>query len=185
MREQLSGIRVIRAFAREPFERSRFAEANHALSETALTAGRWQALMLPVTTLTINCSSVALIWFGGMRIDYGQMQVGSLIAFLAYFTQILMAVLLATFILVVVPRAAVCAERITEVLSTDAGDRATPPNPVAAASVDGAIKLERRHVLLSGRRKACAAGCFADRPARYHDRDRRVARVRGSRRWCR
>jgi ABC-type multidrug transport system fused ATPase/permease subunit len=69
MREQLSGIRVIRAFAREPFERSRFAEANHALSETALTAGRWQALMLPITTLVINISSVALIWFGGKRID--------------------------------------------------------------------------------------------------------------------
>ena len=100
MREQLSGIRVIRAFAREPFERNRFAEANQALSDTALTAGRWQALMLPVTTLVINISSVALIWFGGMRIDAGQMQVGSLIAFLSYFMQILMAVLLATFILV-------------------------------------------------------------------------------------
>ena len=102
MREQLSGIRVIRAFAREPFERNRFAEANQALSDTALTAGRWQALMLPVTTLVINISSVALIWFGGMRIDDGQMQVGSLIAFLSYFMQILMAVLLATFILILV-----------------------------------------------------------------------------------
>lgn len=65
MREQLSGIRVIRAFAREPFERDRFAVANAAVSNTALAAGRWQALMLPVTTLTINISSVALIWFGG------------------------------------------------------------------------------------------------------------------------
>ena len=122
MREQLSGIRVIRAFAREPFERNRFAEANQALSDTALEAGRWQALMLPVTTLVINMSSVALIWFGGMRIDAGQMQVGSLIAFLSYFMQILMAVLLATFILVIIPRASVCAERITEVLVHRAGD---------------------------------------------------------------
>src|ERR671928_134561 len=75
MREQLSGIRVIRAFAREPFERSRFAEANEGLADAALDAGRWQALMLPTTTLVINISSVALIWFGGLRIDAGQMQV--------------------------------------------------------------------------------------------------------------
>lgn len=101
LRDQLSGIRVIRAFAREPLERVRFAEANQTLSDSALEAGRWQALMLPVTTLVINVSSVALIWFGGLRIDAGQMQVGSLIAFLAYFMQILMAVLMATFMLVI------------------------------------------------------------------------------------
>jgi len=140
MREQLSGIRVIRAFAREPFERSRFAEANEALSDTALTAGRWQALMLPVTTLVINISSVALIWFGGMRIDDGQMQVGSLIAFLSYFMQILMAVLLATFILVLVPRATACAERITDVLATEPSIT-SPAEPVRPDSVDGAISL--------------------------------------------
>ncbi|MCB1287616.1 MAG: ABC transporter ATP-binding protein [Mycobacterium sp.] len=118
LREQLSGIRVVRAFAREPLEERRFEAANHAVAEATLTAGRWQALMLPVTTLTINISSVALIWFGGIRIDAGHMQVGSLIAFLSYFMQILMAVLMATLILVMVPRAAVCAERITEVLDT-------------------------------------------------------------------
>jgi ATP-binding cassette subfamily B multidrug efflux pump len=118
MREQLSGVRVVRAFAREPFERQRFDDANVALSNTAQNAGNWQALMLPVTTLTINCSSVALIWFGGLRIDSGQMQVGSLIAFLVYFAQILMAVVMATMAVMVLPRAAVCAERITEVLST-------------------------------------------------------------------
>ena len=129
MREQLSGVRVIRAFAREPFERQRFAEANAALSNTALSAGNWQALMLPVTTLTINCSSVALIWFGGLRIDSGRMQVGSLIAFLVYFTQILMAVLMATMTLMVLPRASVCAERINEVLSLTPAVR-SPENPV-------------------------------------------------------
>jgi ABC-type multidrug transport system fused ATPase/permease subunit len=118
MREQLSGIRVIRAFAREPFERTRFRDANEALADTAMTVGRLQALMLPVTTLVINVSSVALIWFGGMRIDSGEMQVGSLIAFLSYFMQILMAVLMATLLLVMLPRASVCAERITEVLAT-------------------------------------------------------------------
>ena len=118
LREQLSGIRVIRAFTREGFERNRFERANQDLSDAALAAGRWQALMLPVTTLTINISSVALIWFGGLRIDAGRMQVGSLIAFLSYFMQILMAVLMATLLLVILPRAAVCAERITEVLVT-------------------------------------------------------------------
>jgi ATP-binding cassette subfamily B multidrug efflux pump len=141
MREQLSGIRVIRAFAREPFERTRFAEANRALADTAIDAGRWQALMLPVTTLVINISSVALIWFGGLRIDAGQMQVGSLIAFLSYFMQILMAVLLATFMLVLLPRASVCAERISEVLSTTPGIT-SPAHPVRPAAVDGEIRLE-------------------------------------------
>ncbi len=141
MREQLSGIRVIRAFAREPFERNRFAEANEALSDTALTAGRWQALMLPVTTLVINVSSVALIWFGGLRIDDGQMQVGSLIAFLSYFMQILMAVLLATFILILLPRASVCAERITEVLSTTSAI-ASPEHPVRPDTVEGVVRLD-------------------------------------------
>ncbi len=118
LRDQLSGVRVVRAFAREGFERDRFARANVALSNTALSAGNWQALTLPVTTLIINVSSVALIWFGGLRINSGQMQVGSLIAFLSYFTQILMAVMMATMTLAVLPRAAVCAQRITEVLST-------------------------------------------------------------------
>jgi ATP-binding cassette, subfamily B, multidrug efflux pump len=118
LRDQLSGVRVVRAFAREGFERDRFARANAALSNTSLRAGNWQALTLPVTTLTINVSSVALIWFGGLRINSGQMQVGSLIAFLAYFTQILMAVMMATMTLAVLPRASVCAQRITEVLST-------------------------------------------------------------------
>jgi ATP-binding cassette subfamily B multidrug efflux pump len=137
LREQLSGIRVIRAFAREPFERRRFGEANEAVADAALAAGRWQALMLPVTTLTINVSSVALIWFGGLRIDAGQMQVGSLIAFLSYFMQILMAVLMATLILVMAPRAAVCAERITEVLETPPGiaDPVQPQRPRAARGV--------------------------------------------------
>ncbi len=141
MREQLSGIRVIRAFAREPFERNRFAEANRALAGAALDAGRWQALMLPVTTLVINVSSVALIWYGGLRIDAGQMQVGSLIAFLSYFMQILMAVLLATFMLVLLPRASVCAERIGDVLSTTPAV-ANPEQPVRPATVNGEIRLD-------------------------------------------
>ncbi|OBH60072.1 ABC transporter ATP-binding protein [Mycobacterium colombiense] len=142
MRDQLSGVRVVRAFTREDFERDRFARANTALANTALTAGNWQALMLPVTTLTINVSSVALIWFGGLRIDRGQMQVGSLTAFLAYFTQILMAVLMATMTLVVLPRASVCAERITEVLATRPAvtDPVNPRFPRGA--ITGTVRLE-------------------------------------------
>jgi len=142
MREQLSGIRVIRAFAREPYEKDRFAVANAAVSDTALAAGRWQALMLPVTTLTINISSVALIWFGGLRIDTGHMQVGSLIAFLSYFMQILMAVLMATLILVMLPRAAVCAERITEVLGTQTAI-SSPASPLHPEDgIRGEVTLE-------------------------------------------
>ena len=135
MREQLSGIRVIRAFAREPFERKRFRDANEALADTAMTVGRLQALMLPATTLVINVSSVALIWFGGMRIDSGEMQVGSLIAFLSYFMQILMAVLMVTLLLVMLPRASVCAERISEVLATTPAisSPAAPKRPDAVA----------------------------------------------------
>ncbi|ORV93018.1 ABC transporter ATP-binding protein [Mycobacterium interjectum] len=141
LRDQLSGVRVVRAFAREGFERDRFARANAALSDTALTTGNLQALMLPVTTLTINVSSVALIWFGGLRIDAGQMQVGSLTAFLAYFTQILMAVLMATMTLVVLPRASVCAERITEVLSTRAAVQ-NPPDPrFPRGGITGLVRL--------------------------------------------
>ncbi|MCK0173171.1 ABC transporter ATP-binding protein [Mycolicibacterium sp. F2034L] len=141
MREQLSGIRVIRAFAREPLERTRFGVANQELSDTALAAGRWQALMLPVTTLVINVSSVALVWFGGLRIDAGQMQVGSLIAFLSYFMQILMAVLMATFMLIIIPRAAVCADRIGEVLDTRPAivSRADGARP---SSVTGQLRLD-------------------------------------------
>lgn len=140
LRDQLTGIRVIRAFAREPFERDRFARANHALSDTSMAVGNLQALMLPATTLTINASSVALIWFGALRIDAGQLQVGSLIAFLSYFMQILMAVLMATMVLAVLPRASVCAERISEVLATEPAIGA-PTSPVSPAAVTGEVRL--------------------------------------------
>lgn len=142
LREQLSGVRVVRAFGREPFEQQRFDAANHAVADATLVAGRWQALMLPVTTLTINISSVALIWFGGQLIDAGRMQVGSLIAFLSYFMQILMAVLMATLVLAILPRASVCAERITEVLDTRAAisSPSSPRRP--AGALRGAVELD-------------------------------------------
>jgi ATP-binding cassette subfamily B protein len=140
LREQLSGIRVVRAFTREGIERARFADANHAVADAALAAGRWQALMLPVTTLVINLSSVALIWFGGLRINGGQMQVGSLIAFLSYFMLILMSVVMATMILVMLPRAAVCAERIAEVLAAQPSI-CFPHHPATPTNVTGTVEL--------------------------------------------
>lgn len=162
LREQLSGIRVIRAFTREGFEEARFAEANRAISETALSAGRWQALMLPVTTLTINVSSVALIWFGGLRIDAGHMQVGSLIAFLAYFMQILAAVLMATLIVVMLPRASVCAERIGEVL-TAAREITGPPHPRRPdGRIRGSIALRDVTLRYPGAERAVLQGISFD-----------------------
>ena len=120
LREQITGIRVVRAFVREPFEARRFEAANRELTNVALRVGRWMAVMFPLVFLILNVSSVAVLWFGGLRVDAGLMQVGSLTAFLAYLIQILIAVMMATFMLVLVPRATVCADRITEVLDTEA-----------------------------------------------------------------
>jgi len=119
LREQITGIRVVRAFVRESVESQRFATANADLTDTALRVGRLMALMFPIVMLVLNLSSVAVIWFGGQRIDAGEMQIGSLTAFLTYLVQILMSIMMATFMLVMIPRAAVCAERLTEVLDTE------------------------------------------------------------------
>ena len=118
LREQLTGIRVVRAFAREPEESERFKEANAELTKTALRGGRLMGLMFPTVTLVVNVSSVAVVWFGANHIASGEMQVGALVAYLTYLTQILMSIMLATYIAALVPRAAVSAERIMEVLST-------------------------------------------------------------------
>ncbi|MBQ02178.1 MAG: multidrug ABC transporter ATP-binding protein [Acidobacteria bacterium] len=126
LREQITGIRVVRAFVREPFEARRFDTANRALTDVALRVGRWMAVMFPVVILILNVSSVAVLWFGGQRVDAGLMQVGSLTAFLAYLIQILIAVMMATFMLVLVPRATVSADRIVEVLDTESS--VVPPS---------------------------------------------------------
>ncbi len=140
LREQLSGIRVVRAFVREPVERERFAQANRDLTETALTAGRLFALMFPIVMIVLNASSVAVLWFGAYRIESGEMQVGALTAFLTYLIQILMAVLMATFIAVLLPRAAVSADRIGEVLATPSS--VVPPSaPVRTLDVSGRVEL--------------------------------------------
>ncbi len=133
VREQITGIRVVRAFVREAFETSRFDTANLDLTTVALSVGRWMAVMFPLVFLILNLSSVAVLWFGGQRVDAGQMQIGSMTAFLAYLIQILIAVMMATFMLVMVPRAAVSADRISEVLHTES----SVPPPVAVVTTLG------------------------------------------------
>lgn len=118
LREQLTGIRVLRAFVREPEETERFRQANQAVTDTALRGGRLQSLMFPTATLFINISSVAVVWFGSDRIAEGIMKPGAMIAFLTYLTQILMSVMMATWMAALLPRASVSAERIQEVLHT-------------------------------------------------------------------
>ena len=140
LREQITGIRVVRAFVREPYETGRFGDANTELTGVAITVGRWMALMFPSVMLILNLSSVAVLWFGGHRVDAGLMQIGSLTAFLAYLVQILMSVMMATFMLVMVPRAAVCADRIEEVLDTESSV-VPPTSPVAPASFRGELEL--------------------------------------------
>ena len=119
LREQIIGMRVVRAFVREPLETDRFGVANTDLTLTSLRAGRLMGLMFPIVMVILNVSSVAAVWVGGSRIGAGSMQIGALIAFLTYLVQILMAVMMASFVAVLWPRAAVCAVRIDEVLSTE------------------------------------------------------------------
>jgi ATP-binding cassette subfamily B protein len=140
LREQITGIRVVRAFVREPVEVKRFGAANDELTDTALRAGRLMALVFPIVMLVFNASSVAVLWFGAGRIDAGQLQVGALTAFLQYLVQILMSVMMATFMVMMVPRAAVCAERIVEVLDTDSSVR-SPTHPVTPVAGDGAVEF--------------------------------------------
>jgi ATP-binding cassette subfamily B protein len=140
LREQLAGIRVVRAFVREDMEAERFASANRDVTEMALRAGRLMALMFPVVMLVLNVSSVAVIWFGSFRIDDGSMQVGTLIAFLSYLMQILMSVMMATFMAVMIPRAAVSADRIGQVLETQSSVR-PPANPVTETAGRGELEL--------------------------------------------
>jgi ATP-binding cassette subfamily B multidrug efflux pump len=140
LREQITGIRVVRAFVREPHEAKRFATANDDLTDVAIRAGRWMATMFPLVMLVVNVSSVAVIWFGGHRVDSGQMQVGALSAFLSYLMQILMSVMMATFMLMMIPRASVCGDRIAEVLDTDTSvvlpDDAIAPDPALRGQLD-------------------------------------------------
>jgi ATP-binding cassette subfamily B protein len=143
LREQITGIRVVRAFVREPEEVARFESANAELTGTSLRAGRLMAAMFPTVMLVINASSIAVVWVGADRIGAGHMQVGALVAYLSYLIQILMSVVMLTFVFSMVPRAAVAAERIMEVLDTTSSVR-PPTEPRAPAP--GRTSLEFRNV---------------------------------------
>ncbi|NEB56052.1 ABC transporter ATP-binding protein [Streptomyces griseus] len=119
LREQITGNRVIRAFVRDRYEEKRFRGANTELTDVSVATGRLMALMFPTVMTVVNLSSIAVVWFGAHRIDSGGMQIGALTAFLAYLMQIVMAVMMATFMFMMVPRAEVCAERVEEVLGTE------------------------------------------------------------------
>jgi ATP-binding cassette subfamily B protein len=134
LREQITGIRVVRAFVRERYEITRFAEANADLTEVALRVGRWMMTLFPLVMVVVNVSSVAVLWVGAHRVDDGLMGVGPLTAFLSYLMQILMSVMMATFMLMLTPRAAVCADRIAEVMATETSvTPAADPQPLAPA----------------------------------------------------
>jgi ATP-binding cassette subfamily B protein len=140
LREQITGNRVIRAFVRDEYEKDRFRKANGDLTEMALATGRLLALMFPIVMTVVNLSSIAVVWFGAHRIDSGGMQIGDLTAFLAYLMQIVMSVMMATFMFMMVPRAEVCAERIEEVLGTDSS--VVPPSaPVVELRRHGHLEI--------------------------------------------
>lgn len=140
LREQLAGLRVIRAFVRERHEAQRFGTANDELLDTAVRVGRLMALMFPMVMLVMNASTVAVVWFGGLRVDSGEMEVGSMVAFLSYIMQILMSVMMAVMMFVIVPRASVSAERIMEVLHTPTSV-VPPADPVPAPPPTGRLEL--------------------------------------------
>ncbi|MGW4545918.1 ABC transporter ATP-binding protein [Streptomyces violaceorubidus] len=140
LREQITGNRVIRAFVRDDHEQQRFKKANTELTEVALGTGNLLALMFPVVMTVVNLSSIAVVWFGAHRIDSGGMQIGDLTAFLAYLMQIVMSVMMATFMFMMVPRAEVCAERIQEVLGTESSV-VPPAAPVAELRRHGHLEI--------------------------------------------
>ncbi|MEV2244052.1 ABC transporter ATP-binding protein [Streptomyces sp. NPDC049970] len=140
LREQITGNRVIRAFIRDDYEEERFRGANTELTGVALSTGRLMALMFPTVMTVVNLSSIAVVWFGAHRIDSGGMQIGALTAFLAYLMQIVMSVMMATFMFIMVPRAEVCAERIQEVLDTESS--VVPPSaPVTKLLSHGRLEI--------------------------------------------
>ncbi|CAM5745694.1 putative ABC transporter ATP-binding protein [Streptomyces afghaniensis 772] len=140
LREQITGNRVIRAFVRDEYEQQRFRKANTDLTDFALGTGNLLALMFPIVMTVVNLSSIAVVWFGAHRIDSGEMQIGDLTAFLAYLMQIVMSVMMATFMFMMVPRAEVCAERIQEVLDTSSS--VVPPSaPVRELRRHGHLEL--------------------------------------------
>ena len=143
LREQLLGIRVVRAFVREPFESERYRTANERLTETSVKVGNLFVLMFPLIMMILHLATAAVLWFGGHRVDQGDIQVGSLTAFLQYLLQILSAVMMGVFMVMMIPRAIVCAERIHEVLTTESSQKVTD-QPTVPTPTEG--RLEFRNV---------------------------------------
>src|SRR5256884_668071 len=139
--QQITGVRVIRAFNRIPYERDRFAAVNADLTATALRVNRIFAVALPALLAIMNLSSVAVVWFGGHLIDSGQMPVGNLIAFLAYILQIMFAVMMAVFILIFIPRAIASAGRLEAVLQTQPSIT-DPADPIEPGAVTGTVEFQ-------------------------------------------
>ncbi|MET4145630.1 ABC transporter ATP-binding protein [Arthrobacter sp. UYCo732] len=139
LREQIIGIRVVRAFVREPFETDRFGVANKDLTDVSLKIGALFVLMFPAIGMILHISTAAVLWFGGQRVDSGEMQVGALTAFLQYLLQILMAVMMGTFMAMMIPRASVCADRIGEVLDVEPSIH-DPEHPETPATLAGVVE---------------------------------------------
>jgi ATP-binding cassette subfamily B multidrug efflux pump len=157
LREQIGGVRVIRAFVKDTHERRRFDGASTDLMDVSVRVGRLMALMFPTVMLVMNVSSVAVMWVGGHRIADGDMQIGTLTAFLSYLMQILMSVMMATFMVMMVPRAEVSAERMTEVLDTVPSVQA-PEAPLARARHTGDVELREASFSYPGAQEAVLHG---------------------------
>ena len=165
MREQLTGIRVVRAFVREDIEAARFRGANRDIMVIGRKVGELFVLLFPLAMLVLNVTVVGVIWFGGIRVDHGDIQVGTLFAFMAYIMQILMGVLMASFMTIMIPRAAVSAERITEVLSSES-TLVRPTDAVTVFPTPGSVEFRdvaftypgAQHPVISGITFAAAPG---------------------------
>jgi ATP-binding cassette subfamily B protein len=163
LREQINGMRVVRAFVRERHEAQRFDTANVDLTGTALAIGKLQAVMWPTVMLVFNVSTVAVLWFGSHRVRDGSLQIGAMTAFLAYLMQILVSVMITTFMSIMIPRAAVCADRIGEVLKTESS--VVPPAKPVVPDVNGFVALEDVEFRYPGAELPVLSGVtFAARP---------------------
>ena len=140
MREQLTGIRVIRAFVREQAERQRFEGANTDIARVGERVGRLFVLLFPLVMLVLDVTIVGVIWFGGHQVGDGEVEVGTLVAFMSYLMQILMGIVMASFMTIMIPRAAVCAERISEVLAT-APAIVSAPGAVTSFPAPGTVEM--------------------------------------------
>src|SRR5262249_8317027 len=163
-REQITGIGVVRAFVREPVEQRRFAQSNQDLTDVSLRAGRLQASMFPTVNFLINASSVGVLWLGARYVNSGSIQVGTLVAYLTYLVQILMSVMMATFMVSMIPRAAVSAERLEEVLGTEPSVTACA-EPVRELATPGSLAFAEVGFSYPGAEHAVLSDVsFATRP---------------------